>query len=81
MSPKQTLILFKQILKDAADFYDKPLYLVTGHEFSFVSKGRLGAQRIGQLGGFAKLKAYVAPNKHQQLDKNTKQLLEKILNV
>jgi len=62
-SPQQILKTFKEILKEAADVYEKPLAKITELEFSAVSNGRLGVKRLVRCGGFRKLREYVAPGK------------------
>jgi hypothetical protein len=80
-SIKSLMSVFKQILKEASELYQKPMSTITAPEFIFTSNGRLGINKIYQLGGYIKLRTYVAPDKKNQLDKATKQMIEKIMGL
>ncbi len=77
-SPQQILQTFREILKEAADLYEKPQSKITSLEFTAAAKGRLGYRNMAKLGGFIKLRQYVAPPKETQ-DKAAIALVNKIL--
>lgn len=78
-SPKRIIAEFKKVLDEAASFYDKPVNTITGHEFFFVSGGRVGRSLVNKIGGYSRLKNYLYPAVKGQPNQAAKQLIEKIL--
>lgn len=77
--PKEVVFLFRKILKEASEFYQKAEHAVTSFEYDMIQNGRLGMHTISRLGGFTKLKAYVAPSKKSELTTESRKMLERIL--
>ena len=78
MNVKLIIKEFKAILKEASKTFGVPPHAVNNVQFGYVSAGRVSKDKLSLLGGYGKLKAYVAPNPKGK-DKAAAQAMQTLL--